>query len=133
MISDSKIVEDVVKDQIREGRDELKVYKEAYEFSIYCLKSKESQEVIEFYKQISDGIHGLSIRDSWNNLDTVAKHALTACVSVIENGEDDSLKDMILEVLKFKLAILNMGYVEFVEYLTKEAKEEFFPAKKDIK
>jgi len=131
MIFDSKIIEDVVKEQIGEGRDELKIYKEAYDFSITCLKNKESQEIIEFNKQISDGIHGLSTRDSWNNLDNVAKHALTACVSVIENGGDDSLKDLILEVLKFKLTILNMGYVEFIEHLTKEAKEEFFPVRTD--
>lgn len=126
MISDSKIVQDVVKEQLDKGRDGMKVYKEAYEFSLNCLKNKESQKIIDLNNQISDGIHGLSIHDSWHNLNKVAKHAMASCVSTIENLENSSVQKHIGDTMKFKLTILNMGRVEFMGYLTEDAKKEFF-------
>ena len=124
--SDKKIIESVIKEQKEKGINETKIYKEAYEFAITQLECNESQKIIKLNNQISDNIHGMAMAGKWSNLDNIAKHALTSCLSVIEEN-DDILSKQIKNIISFKLMILNMGKSEFIGLLTDKAKEEYFP------
>lgn len=128
MISDKDLIESVIKEQKEKGVDELKIYKEAYEFAITQLDCNRSIEIQKFNKQIADGIHELSLKDQWSNLQNVAKHAMVSCLSTIDNNE--SLKSFgIRDIISFQSMILNMGRSEFLPLLTKEAKQKYFPNK----
>jgi len=129
MISnDIKIVEKVIKKQKEKGIDEKQIYKEAYDFLLDTIKVEESYQTQQYNKQISDGINKLSVNNKWTNLLSVSQHAITCCLECIK--KDKTLnKCSISDTIKFKSFILHSGKNEFIDYLTDEAKKEFFPKK----
>lgn len=128
--SNIKIAEKVIKEQLANKEDEIdkvKIYKEAYEFLQTQMENEHTNQIIKLNQRISESISELQVKNAWPQLNSISKHALTACIASIQKNET---KEIImrnhLKILEFKQFILNSGKNEFIDFLTEEAKEKFF-------
>lgn len=119
-----KLSTDIVNEQLKNGRDEAKVYKEAYESAKDKLECERLLKIIDINAKISKGIKGLSQADDWSNLIKVAQHALGEAVTAVSNDKKIG-KLNFSNSLKFQHFILTSGKADFLKYLTDEAKEKF--------
>ena len=100
------------------GEEDL--YQQCVNHIVSCSMQEQKNKIRMFNEQISTGITGLANLKEWGNIDAIAKHALAAEYSVLEEltNSGDKLAGHILSRHGFVMNIANAGYDNIPEVIT---------------
>jgi len=124
MIPEKRIMDKVRKEQLAKGIPESQIDKEQLSFCLSIANNYRSTLIIEYNKQIANGIRNLSMENDWSNLIKVSKHALEESINALKKDEETFPTLKLTNSLKIKLDILKTGSADFEkifkpEYLNK--------------